>query len=108
MSTITKDCPIECLAPLLSRATFDALAAGIDSDPATVAHVIALYEHGGLMNLYNISSGRAGEIGRCLVAAGMIEPPSSEPPLWRRLPARADITSHHQSRGKAEAQSAKS
>jgi len=60
MYVITRTCPIECLAPLLSRKTFSALAAGMQCSPATVGQVIELYEQGQLQDIENISTGRAG------------------------------------------------
>ena len=80
MHVITRDCAIECLAALLSVPTLGALASGIGEAPATVGQVIELYEQRRLMNIHNISSGRAGEIKRCLMTIGLIE--AEEPAAW--------------------------
>lgn len=72
MDGITKDCPIECLASMLSTATYAALTAGLE-DPATVGQVVDLYEQGKLVKIHNIRWGRIGEIRRCLAAAGVIK-----------------------------------
>jgi hypothetical protein len=72
MDAIRRDCPIECLAPLLPRQTMAALTAGMGS-PATVGQVVELYEQRKLMEIYGISTGRLGEIRRSLVKAGLIE-----------------------------------
>jgi hypothetical protein len=66
---------------VLGRLTFAALVEGLvgmKSEPggATVGDVIELYEQGRLTEIYNISSGRAGEIRSCLVRAGLIDPES--------------------------------
>jgi hypothetical protein len=85
MGVMSRDCPIECLAPLLSRQTLAALTAGIGS-PVTVGQVIELYEQRRLMELENISTGRMGEIRSCLVEAGLIEPDGR--PVFRRKQGR--------------------
>jgi len=71
-SSLSRSCPIACLAPLLSRPTFQVLAAGLD-DSAIVGDVVELYERRRLMKLPNISTGRAGEVRQCLVEAGLVE-----------------------------------
>jgi hypothetical protein len=73
MDAINRDCPIECLAALLSRQTLAALVNGIDGSPATVGQVVELYEQHRLNEIPGISTGRTGEIRRCLVEAGLIE-----------------------------------
>lgn len=73
MSVVKLSCPIECLAPLLNRCTFAALAAGMSDSPATVGRVIELYEQGRLTKIYNISSGRVGEIRSSLIQAKLID-----------------------------------
>ena len=85
MHAVTPDCSIECLAPALSRSTLGALLLGIDGSPVTVGHVIELYKQGRLQDIYNISSGRAGEIKRCLVAAGLIELGDDPLSRWPRI-----------------------
>jgi len=76
MYVITRSCPIECMAPLLNRFTFAALAAGMSGSPATVRQAIERYEQGTLTNIYNISSGRVGEIRSSLIEAKLIDPDS--------------------------------
>lgn len=44
MDSITKNCPIACLAPLLSSRAFTALADGLKNAHATVGQVMELYE----------------------------------------------------------------
>jgi hypothetical protein len=97
MYVITRTCPIECLAPLLSRTTFAALADGLDGCPATVGQVIELYRQRRLMDIYNISSGRTGEIRHSLIQGGLIEPSSK--PATKLDFAREVMTStgHHAS-----------
>jgi len=73
MDAINRDCPIECLAALLSRQTLAALANGIDGSPATVGQVIELYDQHRLMEIHGISTGRLGEIKRSLIEAKLIE-----------------------------------
>ena len=73
MSAITRDCPIECLASLLSRSTLAALVDGVEGSPATVGQVVELYEQGRLPDIYDNSSGRVGEIRWCLTAAKLVE-----------------------------------
>ena len=73
MHVITRSCPVACLAPLLSRVTFCALAEGMQGSPATVGQVVELYEQRRLIEIENISTGRCGEIRRSLVKAGLIE-----------------------------------
>lgn len=81
MDAIRRDCPIECLASLLSRQTFAALTAGMRSS-ATVGQVVELYEQHRLMEIDGISTGRLGEIRRSLVEARLIE--SDGRPVVRR------------------------
>ena len=76
-NAITRDCPIACLASLLTRSTLEALIAGIEGEPATVRQVIELYEQHRLRDIYGISSGRTGEIRWALVHAGLLEPNSA-------------------------------
>jgi hypothetical protein len=64
------------LAPLLDRITFAALAAGMPDSSATVGQVIERYEYGTLTDIYNISSGRAGEIRTSLIEAKLVDPDS--------------------------------
>jgi len=74
MHVITRKCSLECLEPLLSRMTFAALVEGIEgSQDTSVGRVIELYEQRKLMDIKNISTGRCGEIGRCLVRVGVID-----------------------------------
>jgi hypothetical protein len=93
MYVITPDCPIECLAPLLSLPTYTALVAALES-PATVGQVVDLYEHGGLLDLYNIGSGRAGEIRRCLLQCGLIRSDRSSV-ITRRSVLNASVPRGH-------------
>ena len=72
MYVITRACPIECLAPLLSRPTFRALVQGVPDSPATVGQVIDLYEQHRLMAIMSINTGRYGEIRRSLIEAKLI------------------------------------
>jgi len=94
MYVITRTCPIECLAPLLSRKTFSALAAGMQCSPATVGQVIELYEQGQLQDIENISTGRAGEIRRSLIEAKLIEL-NSRPIIRRRTVRDASVPDGH-------------
>jgi hypothetical protein len=75
---IKRSCPIECLEPLLNRLTFAALAEELKHSPgtATVGAVIELYEQNRLTDIYNISTGRAGEIRSSLIRVGLIDPAS--------------------------------
>ena len=82
MYGITQDCPIECLAPLLSRQTLATLVNGIDGSPATVGQLIELYDQRRLMEIHGISTGRLGEIRRSLVEAKLIE--ADGRPILRR------------------------
>lgn len=76
MYVVTRDCPIQCLAPLLSRMTLAALVVGLPAPPATVGQLIEMYEQGRLTDVYNISSGRVGEIRSCLIQAKLVDPDS--------------------------------
>jgi hypothetical protein len=93
MDAIRRYCPIECLAPLLSRQTMAALTAGMGS-PATVGQVVELYEQRRLMEIYGISTGRLGEIKRSLVKAGLIEP-GGRPVFRRRRPRDRSVGCGH-------------
>lgn len=96
MDVISKDCPIACLAAVLSRTTLDTLVAvivGHDSSPATVGQVVELYEQDRLMKLYNISSGRLGEIRRGLVAVGLVEV-GIEPLVGRGQTQNGSVVEH--------------
>jgi len=86
VDTISRDCPIQCLAPLLSRQTLAALVNGNDGSLAAVGQVVELYEQHKLMKIENISTGRMGEIRGCLVEAGLIEPDGR--PMFRRRRTR--------------------
>lgn len=94
MDAIRRNCPIECLAPLLSRQTLAALVNGIDGSPATVEQVVELYEQHRLMETHGISTGRLGEIRRSLVEAGLIEP-DGRPIPRRRLAGDASVLYGH-------------
>lgn len=96
--TVTRDCPVACLAPLLTRPTFDALAAGVvghNDAPATVGQVIELYEQNLLRDVRNIGPSRAGEIRRALVQAGLIEP-NTAPLAMRWVRNGTESDGHHQ------------
>jgi len=75
MYVIKRTCPVECLAPVLDRLTFVALVEGMKGSTggATVDNVVELYERGRLVEIHNISFGRAGEIRSCLVRAGLVD-----------------------------------
>ena len=83
MDAINGDCPIECLAPILTRQTLTALVNGIDGSLATVGRVIELYAQHRLMEISGISTGRYGEIKRGLIEAKLIEA-SSQTGINRR------------------------
>jgi len=95
MYVVTRDCPIQCLAPLLSRLTYNALVDGVSGSPATVAQVIELYERGRLVDIDNISSGRAGEIRHVLIEAQLIDPSSKPIPRYARQQEASASNGHH-------------
>lgn len=82
VSAITLDCPLPCLASLLSRMSYEALVNGIDAAPATVGDVVELYEQDRLDELPGIGTGRRGEIHRCLVAMELVKPENGAG-VWR-------------------------
>jgi hypothetical protein len=96
VSTIRRSCPVECLAPLLSQPTFDALREGLDGSLGTVDQVIKLCEQRRLMELYNIGPSRAGEIRECLIEAKLIEP-IQEPLIRHAWDESVQANGHHQS-----------
>ena len=98
---ITRNCAIACLAPLLTRPTLDALVAGFaghNDSPATVGQLIGLYELHGLTGIFNIGTGRAGEIRWALVKAGLIDP-GSVPLVRQRTQAGQASGGHSRSCG---------
>jgi len=97
MYAVMRTCPIQCLAPFLSRPTYSALEAGIPNESATVGQVVELYEQGRLVDIYNISGGRMGEIRRCLIRAKVID--LSSQPIVNRSHAKEASTNngHHAS-----------
>jgi len=95
MNVVTRACPIQCLAPFLSHLTYTALLYGLPGSPATVAQVIELYEHGQLVDIHNIGSGRAGEIRRSLIEAQLIDPNSKPIPRYSRQQEAPASNGHH-------------
>lgn len=91
--TVTRDCPVACLGPLLSQPTFDALTCALDP-AATVGTVAELCEHHRLMDLYGIGPGRAGEIRRCLIDMGLVDPDRT-PLVWRGRRGEVMPNGHH-------------
>lgn len=97
-STVTRDCPVACLAPLLTQPTLDALASGLardDDSPATVGQLIELFEQNHLTNIFNVGSGRAGEIRWALVTAELIDP-NAMPRALRWMRKDTNGNGHHQ------------
>jgi hypothetical protein len=98
---ISPDCPIACLGSLLSRPTVDALLVGVEGSPARVGQVVELYEQNMLREIYNIGSGRAGEIRRALAEIGLIDP-EGRPPVGRRHVRRHGEAGHVKECGRRE------
>lgn len=71
--TITPDCPIACLAPLLTPRTLDALMAGSEGLAATVGQIVEVYEKDKLQKVHGIGSSRFGEICWALAQTGLVE-----------------------------------
>lgn len=92
MNVVTRDCPIACLAPLLTQLTFDALACGL-ADSATVGDLAWLCAHRRLMELYGIGPSRAGEIRECLVGAGLVDLDTQL--MWRDPQRQRAANGHH-------------
>lgn len=103
MYVVTRECPIQCLAPFLSSLTYNALLDGVAGSPATVGQVVELYECGRLMDIHNIGAGRMGEIRRSLIEAKLIDPAGRliiSPRVQETSAPRHHVTcSHHLSRG---------
>lgn len=73
MPTVTRDCPVACLASYLLQLTYEALICGL-ADSATVGDIAEMCEQRRLMEIYGIGPSRAGEVRRCLVEAGLVDP----------------------------------
>jgi excisionase family DNA binding protein len=72
---ITRGCPVDCLAAILSGRAFNPLARACDrrSGPgATVGHVVDLHLQGRLGDIQGLGPRRIGEIAVSLVFAGLI------------------------------------
>lgn len=87
---ITLDCPLACLAPLLSPSASAALAAGLRGPRATVGQVIDMSRQGRLKDIRNIGTGRTGQIRWRLTQTGLIQPGDSGHDSW--WPAGAGLT----------------
>ncbi|MGH3398092.1 MAG: hypothetical protein ACRDPO_25740, partial [Streptosporangiaceae bacterium] len=75
MHVLEPSCSVRCLEAELSRGTYHALVIGIPRTSATVGDVLGLYRQGRLGDIYNISTGRIGEIRRALTRAGLLSAP---------------------------------
>jgi hypothetical protein len=71
--TITSDCPIACLAPLLTPRTLDILITGTEGSAATVGQVVEIYEKDELRKVFGIGPSRYGEICWALVQTALVE-----------------------------------
>lgn len=96
MNAVTRDCPIACLASLLSRTTLDALIVGIVGSPATIGQLIELCECSRLTDIFNIGPSRAGEIRWALVQAKLMNP-ERRPLIQLQRPARHSEHGHDKS-----------
>jgi len=75
--TITRACPLGCLAAILSAAAFNPLARACDTrhgPAATAGHAAGLYLQNQLAGIHGIGPRRTGEIAVSLIYAGLIRP----------------------------------
>jgi excisionase family DNA binding protein len=87
--TITRACPVSCLAAVLSAAAFNLLARACDTrhgPAATTGHAADLYLTNQLAGIDGIGPRRAGEIAVSLIYTGLIRPDGTAGTDPRTLP----------------------
>jgi excisionase family DNA binding protein len=81
--TITRACPLSCLAAILSSRAFNPLARACDTrhgPAATAGHAADLYLHNQLPGIDGIGPRRTSEIAVSLIYAGLIHPDGTTGP----------------------------
>lgn len=77
MHTLTRDCPLTCLEPLLPARAYHALQAVCPGPHPTVGHVVELYQGQMITSIRRIGVQGALRIETCLTRARLIGQPAA-------------------------------